>query len=235
MSEEQSRKEALETNQQRSLEDAEQKQRQQQTEKHIHILKMAEEQSRRQALEADVQRSLERAEQKRKEALLEHRLQQAEELLAQREQALADSKAENQAQKISMTQTIDQIRARVAEFEESQQVAHNDLASAGAEKDAEIATKDVQIVELKEHSMRLDRQLAEESEKQEALAHELVDLQRREAELKKLSAEKDAEIAAKDGHIEELKVHSTRLDSKLVEELEKSLTKSFYREKALRS
>jgi hypothetical protein len=35
--------------------------------------------------------------------------------------------------------------------------------------------------------------------------------------------------------IEELKVHSTRLDSKLVEELEKSLTKSFYREKALRS
>ncbi len=196
---------------------------------------MAEEQSRRQALEADVQRSLERAEQKRKEALLEHRLQQAEELLAQREQALADSKAENQAQKISMTQTIDQIRARVSEFEESQQVAHNDLASAGAEKDAEIATKDVQIVELKEHSMRLDRQLAEESEKQEALAHELVDLQRREAELKKLSAEKDAEIAAKDGHIEELKVHSTRLDSKLVEELEKSLTKSFYREKALRS
>ena len=38
-----------------------------------------------------------------------------------------------------------------------------------------------------------------------------------------------------DGMIEELKVHSTRLDSKLVEELEKSLTKSFYREKAFRS
>jgi hypothetical protein len=160
------------------------------------ILELAEEQSRKEALETNVQRSLELEEQKSRKAQLEHRLQQAEELLAQREQALADSEAENKVQKIAMTQTIDQVIARVAEVEaslESQQVAHNDLTSAGAEKDAESASKDAQIEELKEHSMRLDRQLAQESEKKEALAQELVDLQgRAENDLRQF---KDIELA----------------------------------------
>ncbi len=75
------------------------------------------------------------------------------------------------------------------------------LAAADAEKNEEIAVKDAQIEELKEHLVSLDSSLAEELEREEWQAEQLVDLQSRKAELQKLAgagSAKDAEIAAKD-------------------------------------